>query len=227
MFSKIVVSALIAGFGAGLFAAVLQFAFVQPILLHAELFETGALTHFGADPTAAHVDHEGGIDVMRDGLSVLFSSLIYVGYALMLLAAMVLAEERGHDITARTGLIWGVAGWISVQMAPAFGLAPELPGMNAADLEARQIWWFATVAATSIGLWLIAFGRNWAMWGAAVILLATPHIIGAPMPDTLTGPAPPELGAEFAARAIGTGLVVWTTLGLLLGAAWTNKIGET
>ena len=226
MFSKVVVSALIAGFGAGLFAAALQFAFVQPILLHAELFETGALTHFGADPSAAHVAHEGGIDIMRDGLSVMFSALIYVGYALMLLALMVFAEERGHPITARTGLIWGIAGWITVQMAPAFGLAPELPGMNAADVDARQIWWFATVAATGFGLWFIAFGRNWAMWGVAIILLAAPHIIGAPMPDTLTGPAPPELGAEFAARAIGTGLAVWAVLGLLLGAVWSKNLGE-
>ena len=39
MFAKIAVSALIAGFGAGLIAALLQFAFVQPLLLHAELFE--------------------------------------------------------------------------------------------------------------------------------------------------------------------------------------------
>jgi cobalt transporter subunit CbtA len=226
MFSKVVVSALIAGFGAGLFAAALQFAFVQPILLHAELFETGALAHFGADPSAAHVAHEGSIDIMRDGLSVMFSSLIYVGYALMLLALMVAAEERGQPITARHGLIWGIAGWITVQMAPAFGLAPELPGMNAADVEARQIWWFGTVAATGIGLWLIAFGRNWAMWGAAIILLAAPHIIGAPMPDTLTGPAPPELGAEFAARAIGVGLAVWAVLGLLLGAVWSKNLGE-
>lgn len=226
MFSKVVVSALIAGFGAGLFAAVLQFAFVQPILLHAELFETGALTHFGSDPSAAHVAHEGGIDIMRDGLSIMFSALIYVGYALMLLALMVFAEERGQPITARTGLIWGVSGWITVQMAPAFGLAPELPGMNAADVEARQIWWFATVAATGLGLWFIAFGRNWAMWGVAIILLAAPHIIGAPMPDTLTGPAPPELGAEFAARAIGTGLAVWSLLGLLLGAVWSKNLGE-
>ncbi|MCK0121142.1 CbtA family protein [Loktanella sp. F6476L] len=226
MFSKVVVSALIAGFGAGLFAAVLQFAFVQPILLHAELFETGVLTHFGADPSAAHVAHEGGIDIMRDGLSIMFSALIYVGYALMLLALMVFAEERGQPITARTGLIWGIAGWIAVQMAPAFGLAPELPGMNAADVDARQIWWFATVAATGLGLWFIAFGRNWAMWGVAIILLAAPHIIGAPMPDTLTGPAPPELGAEFAARAIGTGLAVWALLGLLLGAVWSKNLGE-
>lgn len=226
MFARIGVSALIAGFGAGLFAAVLQFVFVQPVLLHAELFETGVLTHFGADPPAAFVPHEGGLDIIRDGLSVLFSALIYTGYAFLLLALMAFTEERGQPISARTGLIWGVAGFIAVHFAPAFGLAPELPGMNAADVGARQIWWFATVSASGLGLWLIAFGRNWAMWGTAVILLAAPHIIGAPMPDTLTGPAPPELGAEFAARALGTGLAAWAMLGLLCGAVWTSKLGD-
>ena len=226
MFAKIGVSALIAGFGAGLFAAALQFAFVQPILLHAELFETGVLTHFGAEPSLAQVTLDGGIDVLRDGLSILFSTLIYAGYAFILASAMAFAEERGQPITPRAGLIWGIAGFISVQLAPAFGLAPELPGMAAADVEARQIWWFATAGATALALWLIAFGRNWAMWGAAVILLAAPHIIGAPIPEVLTGPAPPELASEFAARALGTGLAVWVMLGFLLGAVWTSKLGD-
>lgn len=226
MFSKIAVSALIAGFGAGLFAALLQFAFVQPILLHAELFETGALTHFGSTPTAARFDMWTGINLTRDGLTVVFSTLIYVGYAFILLSIMALAEDRGEPITPRAGLIWGVTGFIAVQLAPAFGLAPELPGMAAADVTARQIWWFATVGATGTALWLIAFGRNWAMWGAAVILLAAPHIIGAPVPETFTGPAPPELASEFAARAMGTGLAVWAVLGLLVGSIWNSKLAE-
>lgn len=226
MFSRIAVSALIAGFGAGLFAALLQFTFVQPVLLHAELFENGTLTHFGATASAAQVAHTGGTDLVRDGLSVLFSALIYVGYAFILLSVMALAEERGAPITPRAGLIWGVAGFITVQLAPAFGLAPELPGMAAADVTARQIWWFATAGATGGALWLIAFGRNWAMWGTAVILLAAPHLIGAPAPDTFTGPAPPEIASAFAARALGTGLAVWVMLGLLEGAVWTSKLAE-
>jgi len=168
MIQKIVVSALIAGFGAGLIAALLQLVFVQPILLHAELFEGGDLVHFGAGATAAHVDVPR-FEPLRDMLSIVFTALIYTGYALILLAAMSFAEERGEMISPRTGLIWGVAGFIAAQLAPAFGLAPELPGMNAADVTARQIWWFATVACTAIGLWLIAFGKNWAMWGSCII----------------------------------------------------------
>lgn len=225
MFQKISVSALIAGFGAGLIAALLQFAFVQPILLHAELFETGALSHFGAIATDAHAP-TGTVELTRNLLSVVFSALIYVGYALILGAGMALAEENGATITPRAGLIWGFAGFVAFQMAPAFGLSPELPGMSAADVTARQIWWFATVIATAGALWLIAFGQNWTMWGIAVILLAAPHIIGAPMPDVLTGPAPPELGAEFASRVLGTGLAVWAILGVLLGTIWNSKWAE-
>ncbi len=225
MFQKIAVSALIAGFGAGLIAALLQFAFVQPILLHAELFETGVLTHFGNIATDAHAP-AGAFEPLRDVMSIVFSALIYVGYAFILAAVMALAEERGAHIAPRVGLIWGLAGFIAVQLAPAFGLAPELPGMNAADVTARQIWWFASVFATGGALWLIAFGQNWTMWGIAIILMAAPHVIGAPMPDTLTGPAPPELGAEFAARALGVGAAAWATLGLFLGTIWHSKWTE-
>ncbi|SFR31792.1 cobalt transporter subunit CbtA [Yoonia tamlensis] len=223
MFQKVVTSALIAGFGAGLIAALLQFAFVQPILLHAELFETGALTHFGNGQTQAHVATEIAADLTRDGLSVIFSALTYCGYALILMSLAALAQERGHAFSARTGLIWGICGFIAAQLAPSFGLAPELPGMSAGELEARQIWWYATVILTGAGIWMIAFGRNWTMWGIAIALLAAPHVIGAPSADVLTGPAPPELAAEFASRALTVGLVAWCCLGLFLGALWTNQ----
>jgi len=225
MIQRLFVSALIAGFGAGLIAALLQLVFVQPVLLHAELFESGQLTHFGAQATAASIDVPR-FDPLRDLLSVVFTALIYTGYALVMLSAMSFAEERGQPITPRSGIIWGIAGFIAVHLAPAFGLAPELPGMNAADVTMRQIWWFATVIATAIALWFIAFGKNWAMWGTAIILIAAPHIIGAPMPDTFTGPAPSELAATFAARALGVGLAAWVSLGMLLGWVWNSKLAD-
>ena len=225
MFARLAVSALIAGFGAGLVAALLQYVFVQPILLHSELFETGALTHFGADPTMSSVPR-GDFDLMRQALNIVFAALVYTGYALILIAGMVLAEMRGHVITAKAGLIWGLCGFLTFQLAPAFGLAPDMPGLNAADVGPRQIWWYATAGATALGLWLVAFGQNWTMWGVAIILLATPHIIGAPLPDTFTGPAPPELAADFAAKTLGTTCAIWATMGCLLGAVWSSKLSE-
>ena len=221
MFQKIVVSALIAGFGAGIVHALLQFVFIQPLLIHAELFELGPLP--GLDAVTVP---RGVIDPLREALNVVFAALVYTGYALVLLAVMSFAEERGKTITARNGLIWGIAGFVTMHLAPAFGLAPDMPGLNAAPVEPRQVWWFGTAAATGVGLWLIAFGRNWSIWGAAIILITAPHIIGAPLPLMLSNIAPPELAANFAARTLGVALVVWTTLGLLLGAVWNSKLSE-
>lgn len=221
MFQKIAVSALIAGFGAGLIAALMQYVFVQPLLLHAELFEANPATALDIVTMP-----RGQFDLVRIGLNVIFAALIYTGYAFILLAGMVFAEERGQPITPRTGILWGIAGFIAMHFAPAFGLAPDMPGLNGADVVPRQIWWYTTIGCTAAGLWLVAFGRSWMLWGVAVILLAAPHIIGAPMPDTLTNAAPPELASLFAARTLGVALVVWTTLGLLLGAVWNSKLAD-
>lgn len=263
MLTRLLTSALIAGAAAGLIAALLQLFFVQPVLLHAELYEGGELTHFAAAsdhhhgeepapaptaepaapeaaPAEAAHDHADGadhshdeagaghapgftFDAPRDGLSILFSIMVYAGYGLLLIAVIAFAENAGHVITARQGLIWGIAGFVSVQLAPAFGLPPELPGMAAADVNARAIWWVATVLATGVGLWLVAYGRNWAAWGAAIVLIAAPHIVGAPHPDVLTGPTPPELAAQFAGRALGVGLAAWALLGLFATTLWSRN----
>ena len=225
MLTRIVTSALFAGAAAGLVAALLQFVFVQPVLLHAELYESGALQHFGAAPASAHPDL-GPIDLQRDGFSALFTMLIYTGYAFLMIAAMSVAEDRGAAITARNGLLWGVAGFVALHLAPAFSLPPEVPGVAAADVTARQIWWFATAAAAAVAMWLIAFGEGWLFWGLAAALLIAPHLAGAPEPDSFVGPAPPELAAHFAARALGVGLAAWVVLGVLAAHFW-NTEGRT
>jgi len=222
MFSRILVSGLFAGFAAGLIAALLQLVFVQPVLLHAELYESGQLTHFGAEKAGAAVA-AGGIDLVRDGLSVLFTTLLYTGYALILVAAMALAENRGFRIDVRQGLLWGLAGFVAVQFAPAVGLPPELPGSAAADMGLRQAWWFGTVGATAAGIALIAFGKGWQARGIAAVLVLAPHVIGAPHPETFAGPVPPELAGLFAGRALGVGLVAWVLLGLFAAWFWIRE----
>lgn len=222
MFSKFLTSALFAGAVAGLIAGLLQLAFVQPVLLHAELYESGELIHLGADPVTAHPVFPG-FDAVRDGLSLIFTMLTYTGYALILVAVMSVAEGRGARIDGRIGMIWGIAGFVTFHLAPAFTLAPEVPGVAAAEVSARQIWWFATVAAAGVALWLIAFARNWALQGLAVALLAAPHLIGAPEPDSFTGTVPPEIAALFAARALGVGLAAWVLLGAFAGYFWQRE----
>ncbi|KIN75391.1 putative cobalt transporter subunit CbtA [Sulfitobacter noctilucae] len=222
MYTRILVSALFAGACAGLIAGILQLYFVQPVLLHAELYETGALSHFGAVPISAHPELPG-FDLMRDGLSLIFTMLIYTGYGLILLALMSLAEDRGAVISGRSGILWGIAGFVAFHLAPGFSLPPEVPGVAAADVTVRQIWWFATVGCAAAAMWLIAFGANWMVWGLAAILLLAPHVIGAPEPEVFAGPVPTEIAALFAARAFGVGLAAWVLLGCFAGYFWQRE----
>jgi len=223
MFTKILTSGLFAGVAAGLLVGLLQLVFVQPVLLHAELYESGELVHFGATAVSA-IQPFPGIDPLRDGLSVGFTIVVYSGYALILVAAMAVAAMRMETtITARSGILWGIAGFAVVQLAPGFTLAPEVPGVAAADVYERQIWWFLTVAAAAIAVWFIAFGKSWKSWGASVVLLLVPHLLGAPQPDVFTGPVPTEIGALFASRAFGIGFAAWVLLGLFAGYFWNRE----
>ena len=212
MFTRIVTSALFAGAAAGLAAGMLQWQFVQPVLLHSELYEQGLLTHFGGALNSTEVALDR-LQPMRDALSIIFTMLLNTGYALILIALMSLRQQSGDELTPHKGIIWGIAGYVAVHLAPALSLPPEVPGVAAADVELRQIWWVCTVAATSLGLWLIAFSRKTTRIIPAIILILLPHLIGAPEADVFTGPAPTEIGALFASRALGIGLASWALLG--------------
>lgn len=223
MTRNLVSSALLAGVAAGLIAALLQFAFVIPSLLEGELYETGARVHFATDGSTQ--SEKGapslGGEMSRHAMTVGFNIITYAGYGLLLLAAMIFAEEKGTRLTPRSGLIWGVAGFVAVQLAPAIGLPPELPGTPAAEVTPRQIWWFATIIATAAGLALIAFGKGWTALLSVPLLLA-PHIIGAPHLDTYWGVAPPELSAHFVTLSLGTALAGWSLLGFFCAWFWTK-----
>ena len=116
MTTRILTCGLFAGFLAGLLGAVLQFVFVQPLLLHAELYESGELIYDAAKgaPVVADV---AGLELVRNALSALFMALTYVGFGLILMALMSMASDRGFAISARSGLMWGLCGFIAVQFA--------------------------------------------------------------------------------------------------------------
>ena len=246
-------SALFAGGAVGLLAALLHFAFVQDLILLGEQYETGELTHFAvpapadgdhahgaAAPMAEAAGHDmagghdhadghshgaagGGDSLTRNALTVLFTVLVYTSYAMLLAAGFGLAESMGRVIDLKAGVLWGIAGFAAFQLTPAMGLAPELPGSIAAELGARQIWWWGTALATATGLALIGYGRSVPALAVALALLAAPHMIGAPLPEGYWGQAPAEVGSLYAARALGTGLAVWAALGGVLAWFWTGR----
>jgi len=211
MFRNLFVSAALAGAAAGLIASALQLAFVVPVLLEGELYESGKRLHFTLDGTPQSERSSPGLggDLVRHGMTVAFNFVTYLGYGLILAGAMAVAERYGHVATARSGLVWGVAGFVAVQLAPAIGLPPELPGTPASEVGPRQAWWLLAVTGSAAGLALIAF--------AGIVLLTLPHLIGAPHLDTYWGVAPPELAAHFVTLGLGAALAGWVSLGFFCG----------
>ena len=118
--------------------------------------------------------------IERAGYTLIADLLAGIGFALLLAGAVALARLRGYAIDARSGLLWGAAGFAVFALAPAIGLPPELPGMSAAELAARQQWWLLTAAATAAGLGLVIFARPAPLRVLGAVLLVLPHLIGAP-----------------------------------------------
>ena len=229
LFQRIFFAAVLAGLAAGLVMSAVQQWKVAPLILAAEVFETAPHDHDHAAATTdvgavaesvAPAAEEPEAWAPQDGperifYTVLSDLLASIGFALVLAAVAVVS---GLPITARNGVIWGLCGFIAFHLAPAFGLAPELPGMPAADLGARQIWWWATVLATSAAFFAIAKYRNWTAIGIAAVLLVLPHIIGAPQlaGDHESG-VPAHLATEFAANSLATAALFWMIAGPLYG----------
>ena len=237
MFRNLFFAAVIAALCAGLVLAGLQYTRITPLILHAESFEgEGGHSHAApvveshehAEGTPAHThdapavaEHAHAADewAPQDGFertayTTLATVLAAAGFALIIGAVSMLAAI---PITFANGFLWGMAGFIVFTLAPAYGLPPELPGMPAGDLFARQLWWAGTVLATGGALLLLAKTRaSWA-FAVAIALVVAPHIIGAPAAPDEPSAVPAHLATEFAAVTIGSALVFWLLLGSLFG----------
>ncbi|WP_380054813.1 CbtA family protein [Falsihalocynthiibacter sp. SS001] len=234
MFKQIFSSALFAGLAAGLISALLQFWLVTPLLLEGEEYETGAKSHFagvliveGEDQKPVEIEEEPAPPtsevLARHGMTVAMNMIVFTGFALVLVAGFATATTAGHVITAKSGILWGLAGFIAIQLAPAAGLYPELPGTPAEDVYLRQMWWITTVIATIVGLALIAFGNRLHWMALGALFLAAPHIIGAPHLEFYAGVAPPELSALFVSRTLAVACATWAVLGGVAGAIWHRQ----
>jgi cobalt transporter subunit CbtA len=233
MIGRLVLAALIAGMAAGFLYSGVQYLCTTPLIIAAEVFESApAHDHTAAAATTAETpahmhEHEEEEWSPADGwqrtLSTTLSSVITgAGFAILLAGVSLLT---GFPITPANGLIWGLCGFLAVTVAPGAGLAPELPGMPAGDLIARQIWWVATIIATGTGIFLIATKRELVWLAAAIVLIALPHIVGAPQPPTHETAVPAGLAASFAANTIAASAVLWSLIGFFLGFA-LNKFGK-
>ena len=233
MIGRIVLATLVAGMLAGLVLACIQHVRLTPLILQGEVYEhasepAAAATSEAAKPCVENMpgmtmcSKDGGSEwEPAEGLQqTLFTTaaslLAGAGFAAMLAGVSFLSNI---PITKQNGMIWGVCGFLAVAVAPSVGLPPEVPGMPVADLLSRQIWWVGTIAATGIGIYLIVIRPE--LWAkvSAVILIALPHIIGAPIAPEIATKVPPGLAGEFVANSIAAAAVFWCVMGLFLGYA--------
>lgn len=218
MFRRIVFSAVLAGVAAGVLLTGIQQLRVTPIIAEAETYEaTGPAeeAHAHADGGAhEHGAHEHGGWSPADGFERTFLTGVAnigmaIGFALLLGAAFSLRE----NVSWRQGILWGLGGYAAFFALPALGLPPELPGTEAAALQDRQAWWLVTVALSVIGVALIGLTRGWPWKVAAVVLIAIPHLIGAPHPETYHTLAPADLVWAFIVATAVANAVFWVALG--------------
>jgi cobalt transporter subunit CbtA len=219
MLRRILLTGLIAGTAAGLFAAGLQHLRIIPLIGAAEVYEAAGAhaDHQHGQQEAAAAEWEPAPGLERTGYTVLADVLAGIGFALLLAGGVALARLRGYPIDARRGLIWGAAGFLVFALAPAIGLPPELPGMQAAGLMARQEWWLSTAAATALGLGLLVFARQPIVRVIGVAILILPHLVGAPIAPHGASALPAELAAEFATASLATAALFWLLLGGISG----------
>ena len=222
LFQRIFFAAVLSGLAAGFALAAIHQWRAAPLILAAEVYENAAPEREQATEAEAAAPHEHDVEAWapQDGTertvyTVLADILTSLGFALVLAAVSVLV---GIDITLRNGLLWGLGGFVATALAPNFGLPPELPGMPAADLGARQVWWWATVLLTGAGFLVIAKLRTALSIAVAAVLIIAPHVIGAPqLVGEHESTVPAHLATSFAATTLASSAALWLILGPLLG----------
>ncbi|VAW86413.1 Predicted cobalt transporter CbtA [hydrothermal vent metagenome] len=200
---------------AGVVLTLFQQIQVIPAVLEAEGYEPvehSQIAHVHEDDEQTEWAPAEGLE--RNLFTAAANIVVALGFALLLGAA---AAWRGSTLNWRSGLLWGVAGYVVFFVAPSLGLHPELPGTEAANLQLRQIWWVATVLCTATGLALIFFKQRYIFKALGIALIFTPHIIGAPLPDIHSALAPDELIHAFIIATILSNAVFWLSLGGLYG----------
>jgi len=229
IFSRIIYSAILVGLVSGVLLSSLQIASLNPIIFAAEAYEIDAgetLADKGGD---GHSDHGHDHDswVPADGLertayTFLANILLSTGFAAMMLALMNLSwMARKRSISWSQGSLWGLAGFVAMFLAPALGLPPEIPGVTAAPVEHRQIWWLLTALSVAIGLGIFAFTAV-RIKALRLLFLVVPYVVGAPHvdgptfrhPDPNAAQALVYLHQQFIVISGITNLVFWLVLGL-------------
>lgn len=217
-----------------------------PLILAAEVFEDQKLESRPAEEPTVHTHTEGvaphehdhgdaqewtpanGIE--RIGWTLVANILHAFSMALLVFTVMGLwLYKRGSFGGSLRLAGWVVAaGWLSFDLWPSLGLHAEVPGMEAAPLHARQLWWALAVGSAAAACAVAGFARGSWRWAAAAGGLALPFLVGAPElhGDALAGFGPEahsaltQLGQQFIWATAWVSLSFWISMGLVGGLAF-------
>ena len=162
----------------------IQIFLVNPVIYSAEVYETEeAFTLALSDQYDHEHSHrqwapEHGLE--RKQFTLVSSIFAGIGFAAVMLAIMNQIQlSLNRSFNWLKGVLWGLAGFLSVFVAPAIGVPPEIPGMQTALIEHRQICWVLTVFSVAIGLALIAF-TPLKLKAVGLLFLALPYLFIVP-----------------------------------------------
>ncbi|MBC7682607.1 MAG: CbtA family protein [Ferruginibacter sp.] len=225
-----------------------------PLILAAEVYEEQKAE--APEPVApivnsAHVhaeavahEHEHGHGAAKEwepangferiGWTLVANILHAFSMALLVFAVMgVVVAKRSAALGSLALAGWvAAAGFVSLHLWPSLGLHAEVPGMEAAPLHARQLWW-ALAVASAVGACAVAgFVRASWRWLVAAALLALPFVVGAPQlqGDAVVGFAPEarvaleQLAGQFIWATTWVALSFWASMGLVGGLAFQRWV---
>ncbi|MBV1870650.1 MAG: CbtA family protein [Gammaproteobacteria bacterium] len=216
LFRRIILNALLVGLVAGVLLSVLQFVAIDDIIIGAEQYE--AAVEESAGPISQWEPDDG---LQRTALTLVSNVFAGIGFSAVLLALMSQLQSQGiAKLNTFKGFLWGLAGYTAFFAAPGIGLPPEIPGVDAASLQQRQLWWLLAVICVGGGLLLLAFAKN-KFKPLGGVSLFIPYLVGAPHHD---GPAFSHadlavieslnaLHHEFILASGLSNLVFWVVLG--------------
>ncbi|MGO9452202.1 MAG: CbtA family protein [Candidatus Binataceae bacterium] len=206
-------TALLAGFLAGLCLFVIQRSSTLPLIHAAETYEKASSPESRPDAFAT--------EPLRSISTLLGDVFVAVGFGLIVTGIYTVSGNDGWKF----GLLMGLAGFVTFDLAPAVVVPPAVPGMEVASLALRQTGWLVAVASTVTGIILIFYLSGLARLSGLLFLVLPGVVFRLLVP--ISAPTTPLgslalLDRAFVTRTLGVMLVFWLILGTLSGYLFTR-----
>jgi cobalt transporter subunit CbtA len=219
-FRGIVLAAILVGIVSGTIYGIFQQLQINPIIYAAENFEVeSSEAMLSTEAGQGHSDEQWapGDGLQRIASTLGSNILVAIGFSLILISAMSLhnAKSSRPGVNWKSGILWGLGLLVSIFVAPALvGVHPEIPGTIAESLDQRQLWWISSTTVTAAGLLVLYYAAKLKKL-VGIVLIAAPHMIGAPITQSLTF-ANTEPAAVEALNELTNQFVVMTSIGMLI-----------